>query len=124
MIFSSFGFEITEAELREACDCTRLGTDALQAVDVARQLGLTGTAKHTLNFDELTDLIKAGVFPIVFISLMPIAGIRETHALIITGFGDGFVEVIDPASGVRLFSLDVFKIARGMRHHLTIIIER
>lgn len=124
MIFLSLGFEITEAELRDACDCTRLGTDALQAVDVARRFGFSGTAKHTLNLKELAGLIKADVFPIVFISLLPLSGIRETHALIVIGVGEDFVEVLDPAIGVRTLSLDVFNIAWGIRHYLTIIIER
>ena len=124
MIFSSLDFEITEAELRDACDCTRLGTDALQAVDVARRLGFPATAKHTLNLKELSELIEAGVFPIVILSQLPLSGIRETHALIVTEVGDDFVEVLDPAIGVRKLSLDVFNVAWGIRHYLTIIIER
>lgn len=124
MIFLSFGFEITEAELREACDCTRLGTDALQAVDVARRLGFSGTAKHTLSLEELVELIEADVFPIVIVSLLPLSGIRETHALIVTEIGEDFVEVLDPSIGVRTISLDAFHIAWGIRHYLTIIIKR
>jgi len=124
MLLSSFGLELNEAELRDACDCTRLGTDALQAVDVARQFGFVGTAKHTLNFIELSQLIQNGIFPIVFVSLMPISGIRETHAVIVTDFGADFVEVFDPSLGPRIFSLDVFSIAWGMRHCLAIIIQK
>lgn len=124
MIFSSFDFEIEEAELRDACDCTRLGTDALQAVDVARRLGFPGTSKHTLDLEELAGLIRVGVFPIAFVSLMPISALRETHALVVTGLGEDFVEVLDPAIGARVFSLDVFNIAWGMRHYLAIIVEK
>lgn len=36
MVLSSFDTEISEAELRELCDCTFLGTEALKAVDAAR----------------------------------------------------------------------------------------
>jgi hypothetical protein len=49
MVFSSFNLDVTEAELREACDCTGLGPEAIQAVDAARRLGFARTAKHTLS---------------------------------------------------------------------------
>jgi len=124
MVFSSFGFEITEAELREACDCTQLGTDALQAIDAARRLGFTRTSKHTLNIDELTGLVKGGDYPIVFVNLLPIEGVREYHALVVTDFHKDSVEVFDPAKGVRALNVDVFAAAWKMRHHLTIIVEK
>lgn len=124
MVFSSFGFEITEAELREACDCTWLGTDALQAIDAARRLGFTRTSKHTLSIYELTELVRSGAYPIVFVNLIPIEGIREYHALVVTGFDKDSVEVLDPARGARIIPLDVFAAAWKMRHRLTIIVEK
>lgn len=47
-LLSRFGLELTEAELRTLCDCTPLGTEALKAVNAARQLGWTKTVKLTL----------------------------------------------------------------------------
>lgn len=50
MVLGSFGLEITESELRARCDCTPFnGTNALQAVDAARELGFAGTTKHNLS---------------------------------------------------------------------------
>lgn len=124
MVFSSFGFEIDETELREACDCTRLGTDALQAIDAARRLGFTRTSKHTLNIDELAELVKGGVYPIVFVNMIPIEGVREYHALVVTGFDKDSIEVFDPAKGPRILHFDVLAAAWKMRHRLAIIVEK
>jgi ABC-type bacteriocin/lantibiotic exporter with double-glycine peptidase domain len=114
MVLSSFGFEVAEAKLREACDCTQLGTDALQAIDAARRFGFTQTSKHTLNIDELTELVKGGVYPIVFVNMLPIEGVREYHALVVIGFDKDFVEVLDPAKGHRELQVDVFAAAWKM----------
>jgi ABC-type bacteriocin/lantibiotic exporter with double-glycine peptidase domain len=124
MVFSSFGIEIAESELREACDCTWLGTDALQAIDAARRLGFLQTSKQTLSVAELRELVEGGAYPIVFVNLIPIEGVREYHALVVTGFDKDSVEVLDPARGARLLPLEVFAAAWKMRHRLTIIIEK
>jgi len=60
MVFASFGLSLTEPELREMCDCTVFGTDALSAVDAARRLGFAGSVKHNLQFSELKTLVEDG----------------------------------------------------------------
>ena len=47
MVFAAFGVDVSEADLRAACDCTLAGTDSLQAVDAARSYGFKQSAKYT-----------------------------------------------------------------------------
>jgi hypothetical protein len=44
MMFAAFGVDVTEADLRAACDCTLAGTDSLQAVDAARSYGFKSSS--------------------------------------------------------------------------------
>jgi ABC-type bacteriocin/lantibiotic exporter with double-glycine peptidase domain len=124
MVLAGLGLEITEAELRRACDTTPLGTDALQAVDCARSLGFAGTAKHTLTVTELATLIANGVHPIAFVSLLPIDGFRDTPALVVIEANANAVVVYDPLAGERRLPLPTFNAAWAMRHNLAIIIEK
>jgi hypothetical protein len=39
------GVDVSEGELQIRCDSTILGTDALKAIDAARELGFTNTAQ-------------------------------------------------------------------------------
>ena len=93
MVLGSFGVEIAEAgsgvliphypeaDLRERCDCTPYGTEALKAVDAARELGFAETAKHTLTVQELRTVVAEGQHPIVFVDLSPIDGAEDIHTL-------------------------------------------
>lgn len=122
---SSFGVEITEERLRELCDCTPVfGTEALQAIKAAHQLGFTGTAKHTLSFDELRSLVEDEHYPIVFIDLRPISGIKQAHAAVVGAFSDEAVIVYDPEYGKRSLSHQSFNTAWALRHNLAILVER
>jgi hypothetical protein len=125
MVLGSFGLEITESELRARCDCTPFnGTNALQAVDAAKSLGFIGTTKHNLSLEELRELIADGHFPIVFVDLRPIDGVRESHAMVILRIGEQEVAALDPLSGERVLPLRVFDSAWTMALNLTIMVEQ
>ena len=124
MVFSGFGLEVPEAELRHACDSTDLGTGALAALDVARHYGFAQTGKHTLTIEELAGVAAAAKYPIVLVNLWPIEQIREYHALVILAVNDTDVLVLDPAQGERLIPRPNFEAGWARRDHLTIIIER
>lgn len=124
MVMLSFGVGIPESELRARCDSTILGTNALKAVDAARQLGFTGSAKYTLTLEELKELVAAGQYPIAFVSLLPIDARDDIHALIVTGLTSQDVLVLDPLAGERAIPLQTFSAAWGMRHHLALLIKR
>lgn len=94
MVFGSFGADIAESELRERCDCTAYGTDALKAVDAARQFGFAGTTKHTLTLEELRTVVTAGQHPIAFVDLNPIDGTEDIHTLVIVAVSHSAVCLI------------------------------
>src|SRR5215831_13205006 len=83
MALASFGLSLTEPELREMCDCTIFGTEAMRAVDAARQLGFANSVKHNLQFTELKTLVEDGHFPIAYVNLEPIDGFDDEHALLV-----------------------------------------
>jgi ABC-type bacteriocin/lantibiotic exporter with double-glycine peptidase domain len=123
MVLASFGYEISEAELCQLCDCTYDGVTALQAVDAIRQLGFLNTAKHNLTLAELQPLIEAGLFPIAFLDMTPINGSYQSHAVVVTDINPFSVEVLDPAQGALLIARDVFDFAWSQRRRLTILIQ-
>jgi len=123
MLLLSFGLDIPEIGLRLRCDTIILGTDALKAVDTVRQLGFTGSAKYTLTLEELKNSAKMEEYPIVFVSLLPIDGRDDIHALVVTEFEAGDVRVLDPLSGERTIPVQTFSAAWAIRHNLTIIIR-
>ena len=124
MVLGSFGLDISESELRRQCDSTPyFGTDALRVVDVARQFGFSGSAKHTMTLDELRGLLTDGHHPIAFVDLGPIDGIEEVHAVVVVGASQHEIVVLDPLKGERSLPLQAFSTAWAMRHNLAIIIE-
>lgn len=124
MVLLSLGVDVSESELRSRCDCTILGTKALSAVDAARSLGFKGSTKYTLALEELRYFTAAGQFPIVFVSLLPIDGRDDIHALVIVELGQKAIVALDPLIGARTIPLQTFSAAWGMRHNLTILIAR
>lgn len=124
MILLNLGVDVPESQLRADCDSTILGTDALKAVDAARDLGLANSAKQTLTTDELRDLVAEGQHPIVFVSLLPIDARDDIHALVVIGFVEEAVLVLDPLIGERVIPLPRFNAAWGMRHNLALLIAR
>lgn len=123
MVLSSLGFDVSEADLRHLCDCTPFGTDALKAVDAARQLGFAGTSKHNLSPTELAGLLRDGHHPIVFVDLMPIDGVREQHALVVVEMDTNFVTVLDPLRGERVLPRQEFLRGWAWQRYLVLIIK-
>lgn len=124
MVLASFGIDIAESKLRQRCDCTPYGTDALMVVDVARQFGFAGAAKHTIALDELRAVLTDGHHPIVFVDLGPIDGIEDVHAVVVVGASQHQIIVLDPLKGERSLPLQAFSTAWAMRRNLALIVER
>jgi ABC-type bacteriocin/lantibiotic exporter with double-glycine peptidase domain len=124
MVFASYGVNLEEDEIRAVCDSTSFGTGALNAVDAARLFGFPRSAKHTLSFDELADLIEDDKPVIVFVSLKPIDGVRETHAVVVIAMNNASVTVLDPVTGERTIAAHVFRAAWASRYNLAILVER
>jgi len=124
MVLLSLGADFPESQLREDCDCTLLGTDALKAVDAARKLGFARSGKHTLTLDELKSAVASGLNPIVFVSLLPIDARKDIHAVVVVDFIEKSALVLDPLFGERLLPIEAFNSAWAIGHNLAIIIER
>jgi hypothetical protein len=101
MVLAAQGQIVSESELRERCDCTFLGTEALNAVDAMRAMGFSNSSKCTLKITELIVKLNAGLYPIVFVNLLPIDGINDPHAIVVTAIDEDEVQVSDPLQGDR-----------------------
>jgi ABC-type bacteriocin/lantibiotic exporter with double-glycine peptidase domain len=110
--------------LRARCDSTIIGTDALRAVEAARQLGFAGTAKYTLTLGELREVTATGHYPIVFISLLPLDANPDIHAVVVVDFTAQDVLILDPLQGERSVPLQIFNSAWMMGRNLAILIAR
>ena len=95
----------------------------MQAVDTARQLGFAQSTKQTLTLAELRAVVASGLYPIVFVSLLPLDGIPEMHALVVVEMTAHNVVVLDPLQGERRLSLQTFNAAWAARHYLAILVE-
>jgi ABC-type bacteriocin/lantibiotic exporter with double-glycine peptidase domain len=124
IVLSSFGLNISEPEVRNLCDCTPFGTEALKVVDAARQLGFSQSSKYTLSIDELETMVANGNYPIVLVNLIPIDGIVDSHALVVIEMNRTIVKVFDPLSGERILPYETFFAAWAMMHSLVILIEQ
>ena len=93
-------------------------------MDAARSYGFHQPARYTLTLEELTTLVEGSSYPIVFVSLKPIDGVRGTHALVVTDIEEQSVIVYDPLQGERVLPKQTFSTAWALRHNLTIIIQK
>jgi hypothetical protein len=124
MVLSHFNIPVSEAELRARCDCTIFGADAPYVVDVARQLGCVKTDIQNISPDDLQTVLDEGLYPIVYVNLLPIDGREEAHALIALEIGDDAVTVYDPDLGERLLPLGAFLRAWELKQNLAIIVDK
>jgi ABC-type bacteriocin/lantibiotic exporter with double-glycine peptidase domain len=124
MVLAGHGLKISEVALRTLCDCTVFGTEALNAVDAVRRLGFAQTMKATLSMAELADQSRRGSYPIVFVNMLPLDGIKGGHAVVVLDIQQAEVTVYDPFHGERVFSRDPFTTAWAMMHNLVILVQR
>ena len=68
--------------------------------------------------------MDARCFPIVLVSLRPISGAYERHALVAVDIGDEAVTFYDPLLGEVTHPLDVFIEAWRSQRNLALVIRR
>ncbi|HEU0186051.1 MAG TPA: cysteine peptidase family C39 domain-containing protein [Blastocatellia bacterium] len=128
MVLSHFNLSVSEAELRARCDCTIFGADPPYVVDVARQLGFSKTDIQNLSPDELQSILAEGLYPIVYVSLLPIDASEGSQALVAldmdVDIDDGAVTVYDPDHGERVLPLGAFLKAWELKRNLAIIVDK
>jgi ABC-type bacteriocin/lantibiotic exporter with double-glycine peptidase domain len=124
MVLATFGIDLSEADLRQRCDCTSFGTEALKAVDALRELGFIRTAKWTFSVEELIAHVDVGLFPIVFVNLLPIDGLKVAHAMVVAQIDRKGVRVYDPLLGERVLPRSTFDAAWAMMRNLVILVQQ
>jgi ABC-type bacteriocin/lantibiotic exporter with double-glycine peptidase domain len=126
MVLAGLGLEVDEARLLQLADCSPLGINAFQLIEAARELGFTGSRKHTLaSLDELASLLDEACFPIVYVDLWPIKGglSGQYHSLVVVAIERESVIVLDPLVGERRLSREDFQAAWEAMHFLAIVIS-
>ena len=126
MVLDALGVPIDEAQLRYLTDCSPLGTDAFQLIEVARQCGFTTSRKFTLaSLEELSSLLEAGFFPIVYADMWPLRGglSGQNHALVVIAVDSENVTVLDPLIGENRISREDFQTVWAEMRFLTIVIS-
>jgi ABC-type bacteriocin/lantibiotic exporter with double-glycine peptidase domain len=124
MVLLGFSVDVSESELRGLCDCTPFGTETLKAIDAARSLGFIQTSKHTLTIAELQQELSRGLYPIVYVNLLPLDGIKGEHALVVIEMSEESITVYDPLHGEREIILSAFETAWATMHNLAILVQR
>lgn len=61
--------------------------------------------------EELATFVEGSNYPIVFVSLKPIDGVKDTHALVVIVIDEQDVTVYDPLRGERSLSKKTFSAA-------------
>lgn len=123
IVLASRGHILSETELRARCDCTFLGTEALKVVDAMRLMGFRNSIKQTLRFSQLGLELDAGIYPIVFVNLLPVDGVNDAHTMVVLSVDDENVMVCDPLQGERLLPRATFDTAWAMMRNLAILIR-
>jgi ABC-type bacteriocin/lantibiotic exporter with double-glycine peptidase domain len=125
MVLAGFGLDLTEVRLRELCDCSPIfGTNAMSAVEAARGLGFSSTAKYTLGYEELCSLVEGGKYPIAYLSMEAIGGTEESHTVVVIEADGETVTFYDPLHGERRISRQSFTTGWAARRNLVILVER
>jgi len=101
------GVRVTEAELREKCKMTELGTYAKDLMACACSFGFEASLEY-LTVDQLKSLVDGGVYPIAYINMFPTSYIPYTHAVIIESLEGGQLLMIDPLDGPKEVKLSDF----------------
>jgi len=72
----------------------------------------------SITLSELKEILNQGIYPIVFINLLPFTNIISVHAIIIVKLKQDKLEIIDPLEGEGVLDLTKFekrwKMCRGL----------
>jgi ABC-type bacteriocin/lantibiotic exporter with double-glycine peptidase domain len=86
-------------------------------------MGFSNSNKCTLKIAELMAKLNVGLYPIVFVNLLPIDGINDPHAIVVAAIDEDEVLVSDPLQGERLLPRSTFETAWAMMRNLTILVQ-
>ena len=118
MVLASLDFKISELELRNLCKCDDW-TISSNAVNAAIECGFDADEVN-LTFEELEDLIRQNIAPIVFTKVSENA--NYSHAVVVYKISNEKVFVLDPAIGE--LKIDRNKFVEIWLRGLTIVVEK
>lgn len=118
MVLASLDFEISELELRNLCKCD-IETISSNAVEAIKSLGFD-IYEGNLTFEELEDLIRQNLTPIVFTRVSTYA--NYSHAIVVYKISEEKIFILDPAIGER--NLDKNEFVEIWLRGFTIVIEK
>lgn len=104
MVMDACGVCVTEAEIIEKCDCDEDGTDYEKLAAAAIAYGFSQSRSEQWGTDsgwglsQLQELIAKEIYPIVYLKLPPPF---PTHAVVVLGFVEEKVRLLDPYHGPR-----------------------
>ncbi|MDQ6787231.1 MAG: cysteine peptidase family C39 domain-containing protein [Acidobacteriota bacterium] len=119
MVLASYKFEISETELRNLCECDETGTSPSNAVKAVIECGFQAY-RAELSFEELEDLLRRNITPIVFTRVSQ--NTHYSHAVIVYKITKEKVFVLDPTNGEQEFRINDF--VEIWSRGLTIIVEK
>jgi predicted double-glycine peptidase len=70
ILLEYYGVKVTEAELREKCKTTELGTYAKDLMACACNFGFEASLEY-LTVNQLKSLVDGGIYPIAYINMFP-----------------------------------------------------
>lgn len=73
--------------------------------------------------NELIEQIDSQLYPIAFVNLLPIDGIKGGHAVVVVAVSQKYVSVYDPLYGKRALPRLTFETAWSMMHNLAIVVR-
>jgi len=121
MVLDAYGCQQTEPALRKLCDTTFLGSDALKAVDAAKQLGFHNTLKTNLKMVDLKVQLNLGIYPIVFVNMRPITGQDAPHTLVVVAINTNTIDILDPEQGPGSLDMNLFISIWALKRNLAIL---
>lgn len=113
MVLAGLGHSLSEAEIRHRCGYEAAGMQLGKIANGLRDLPLFVEYQIDGGLDDLIDLVRAGVFPIVALDLRPVEGRDAFHAVVVVEVTSDQVVVHDPLQekGARTIGRSTFDAA-------------
>jgi ABC-type bacteriocin/lantibiotic exporter with double-glycine peptidase domain len=96
MVLADLGHSLSEAEIRHRCGHEAAGMRLGKIASGLKDLPVTVEYHIDWGRDDLIDLVRAGVFPIVALDLRPVEGRDAYHAAVVVDVTSDQMVVHDP----------------------------
>ena len=113
MVLNGFGQEYFESELREILGNPILGLTLLTAQRKLLEIGAQVEIDNELNLDDLRDLTRQNIFPIVGVERHILGFLSASHSVVVAEVTSQNVSILDPLENKnrQIFQRNTFEIA-------------